>query len=86
MGSPLSGDTMMGAQASEDQYNKILSYMDIAKQEGAEILVGGAPQKQEGALDGGYYIQPTVITVSYTHLDVYKRQVFDGVVVMRNEA
>lgn len=79
MGSPLSGDTMMGAQASEDQYNKILSYMDIAKQEGAEILVGGAPQKLEGSLDGGYYIQPTVIK-GHNKMRVFQEEIFGPVV------
>ena len=60
-GNPLDTDTMVGAQASEQQFDKILSYMEIAQQEGAQILTGGAAEKLEGGLASGYYIQPTLI-------------------------
>src|SRR5574343_775464 len=60
-GHPLDGSVMMGAQASNDQYEKILSYINIGKEEGAEVLCGGAANKLSDELGGGYYIQPTVL-------------------------
>src|SRR4029453_11141322 len=59
-GNPLDTDTQVGAQASNDQLEKILSYMDIGKQEGAKVLTGGARAELPGDLAGGYYVQPTV--------------------------
>jgi aldehyde dehydrogenase len=60
IGHPLDTETMMGAQASLEQMEKIQSYLDIGKQEGAEILVGGNVNKLEGELEGGYYVEPTI--------------------------
>ena len=60
VGNPLDPTVMMGAQASNEQLEKILSYLDIGKQEGAECLTGGAQNKLEGDLAEGYYVQPTV--------------------------
>src|SRR5271169_280623 len=57
---PLESDTMLGAQASDDQLEKILSYLDIGRQEGAKVLTGGKRAKMEGELAEGYYIEPTV--------------------------
>ena len=51
---------MMGAQASNDQYEKILSYIDIGKKEGAEVLTGGGAAKLNSGLENGYYIEPTI--------------------------
>ncbi len=79
MGNPLSGDVMMGAQASEDQYNKILSYFDIGKQEGAEILCGGAPYKGDGELEQGYYIRPTIFK-GHNKMRVFQEEIFGPVV------
>ncbi|MCB2016368.1 MAG: aldehyde dehydrogenase family protein, partial [Hydrogenophaga sp.] len=59
-GNPLDTDTMMGAQASKEQLTKILSYLDLGKQEGAEVLCGGAQAQLDGELGGGYYVQPTL--------------------------
>ncbi len=59
-GDPLDPTTMIGAQASSEQLEKTLSYMDIGRQEGAEVLAGGGRQKMTGGLEGGYYTQPTV--------------------------
>jgi len=59
-GHPLDPRTMIGAQASNDQLEKILSYISIAKEEGAELLTGGERQKLEGELRDGYYVAPTV--------------------------
>ncbi|MGO2385672.1 MAG: aldehyde dehydrogenase family protein, partial [Psychrobacter sp.] len=60
MGNPLDTDTMIGAQASSDQLEKILSYLDIGKQEGAKVLVGGDQAKHDGDLADGYYVKPTI--------------------------
>ncbi|MEJ2118001.1 MAG: aldehyde dehydrogenase family protein, partial [Alphaproteobacteria bacterium] len=59
-GDPLDPATMIGAQASSEQLEKILSYIDIGKQEGAQILTGGERNNLPGDLAGGYYIKPTV--------------------------
>ena len=56
MGNPLDTDTMIGAQASSDQLEKILSYLDIGKKEGAKVLVGGEQAKHDGELGDGYYV------------------------------
>ena len=55
-GNPLDTDTMIGAQASNDQLEKILSYLDIGKQEGAKVLTGGERADLGGELAGGYYV------------------------------
>ncbi len=60
-GNPLDTDTMVGAQASQEQYEKILSYMEIGKAEGAELVTGGGAEILEGDLGDGFYIQPTVM-------------------------
>src|SRR6202012_3236684 len=59
-GNPLDKTTMIGAQASSEQMEKILSYFDIGKQEGAEVLAGGKRSAQEGDLAEGFYVEPTV--------------------------
>lgn len=79
MGNPLDPETMMGAQASNDQYEKILSYFDIAKQEGAQTLTGGAAMKLNSGLEGGYYIQPTVLK-GHNKMRVFQEEIFGPVV------
>src|SRR6187431_55113 len=59
-GNPLDPKTMIGAQASNDQFEKILSYIDIGRKEGAKVLAGGEKADLGGELSGGYYIQPTI--------------------------
>jgi aldehyde dehydrogenase len=59
-GNPLDTETMIGVQASSEQLEKILSYIDIGKQKGAELLTGGERNFLEGELSGGYYVKPTV--------------------------
>ena len=59
-GNPLDPATMIGAQASNDQLEKILSYIDIGKKEGAKVLTGGARRVHAGELKDGYYVQPTM--------------------------
>lgn len=79
MGHPLAEDTMMGAQASNDQYEKILSYMDIGKQEGAEILCGGNSANLNSGLETGYYIQPTIFKGN-NKMRVFQEEIFGPVV------
>jgi len=78
MGNPLAADTMMGAQASEDQYNKILSYLDIGKQEGAEVLCGGEAFSQNSGLEHGYYIQPTIFK-GHNKMRIFQEEIFGPV-------
>ena len=59
-GNPLDTETMVGAQASSEQFDKILKYIDIGKSEGAEVVTGGEKEQLPG-LDKGYYIQPTIL-------------------------
>jgi len=77
-GDPLDPATMIGAQASSDQYEKILSYLDIGKAEGAEVLIGG----EAGAVEqypNGYYIQPTVFK-GHNRMRVFQEEIFGPVV------
>lgn len=87
-GNPLDTDTMVGAQASEQQYDKILSYLEIAQQEGAELLTGGAVERLDGDLASGYYIQPTLLKGSNS-MRVFQEEIFGpvvGVTTFKDEA
>jgi aldehyde dehydrogenase len=79
MGHPLAEDTMMGAQASNDQFEKILSYLDIGKQEGAEVLCGGAKAGLNSGLETGYYIQPTIFKGN-NKMRIFQEEIFGPVV------
>ncbi len=78
-GNPLDGATMLGAQASEEQLEKILSYFDIARKEGANILTGGEQLKPGGDLDGGFYVKPTIIE-GKNSMRVFQEEIFGPVV------
>jgi aldehyde dehydrogenase len=78
MGHPLDSDTMMGAQASNDQYQKILSYLDIGKQEGAAVLTGGAAAGLGGELESGYYVQPTLFKGD-NKMRIFQEEIFGPV-------
>ncbi|TEQ78603.1 aldehyde dehydrogenase family protein, partial [Pseudomonas aeruginosa] len=87
-GDPLDTETMVGAQASQQQYEKILSYLDIAQQEGAELLAGGSVEKLEGNLASGYYIQPTLLK-GHNGMRVFQEEIFGpvvGVTTFKDEA
>jgi aldehyde dehydrogenase len=77
-GNPLDPNVMMGAQASNEQMEKILSYIDIGKQEGAECLVGGARNTLEGDLAEGYYVQPTVFKGD-NKMRIFQEEIFGPV-------
>jgi aldehyde dehydrogenase len=78
-GHPLDMTTMIGAQASTDQLEKILSYFDIGKQEGAQVLTGGQRAHLEGELAGGYYVEPTVLAGN-NKMRVFQEEIFGPVV------
>ncbi|AZQ70700.1 MULTISPECIES: aldehyde dehydrogenase [Streptomyces] len=80
-GHPLDTDTMIGAQASNDQLEKILSYLDIGKQEGARILTGGTRADLGGELAGGYYVQPTILE-GHNRMRVFQEEIFGPVVAV----
>ncbi len=80
-GDPLDPATMIGAQASLDQMEKILSYIDIGKREGAACLTGGKAAKLGGELDGGYYVEPTVF-VGSNKMRVFQEEIFGPVVAV----
>ena len=78
-GSPLDKSTMIGAQASSEQLEKILSYMDIGRQEGAKVLTGGARAELGGDLSGGFYVQPTVFE-GHNKMRIFQEEIFGPVV------
>ena len=81
MGSPLDTDTMMGAQASKEQLTKILSYLDLGKQEGAQVLCGGAQASMSGDLAGGYYVQPTLFK-GHNKMRIFQEEIFGPVLAV----
>ena len=78
-GHPLDMTTMLGAQASNDQLEKILSYFDIGKQEGAKVLTGGKQAHLEGELAGGYYVEPTIFAGN-NKMRIFQEEIFGPVV------
>ncbi|NMH99223.1 aldehyde dehydrogenase family protein [Pseudonocardia acidicola] len=78
-GHPLDTETMIGAQASNDQLEKILSYIDIGRQEGAKILTGGGRADLGGELSGGYYVQPTIFEGNNA-MRIFQEEIFGPVV------
>ena len=78
-GDPLDPATMIGAQASSEQLEKILSYIDIGRQEGAELLIGGSRNTLPGDLAGGYYMQPTVFK-GHNKMRIFQEEIFGPVV------
>ncbi|AVX92141.1 aldehyde dehydrogenase [Pseudomonas koreensis] len=87
-GNPLDTETMVGAQASQQQFEKILDYLHIAEQEGAELLAGGTSEMLEGDLSSGYYIQPTLLK-GHNKMRVFQEEIFGpvvGVTTFKDEA
>ncbi len=80
-GSPLDPNTMLGAQASQDQLNKIMNYIDIGKQEGAEVLIGGSRNVLTGDLAEGYYVQPTLLK-GHNKMRVFQEEIFGPVLAV----
>jgi aldehyde dehydrogenase len=78
-GDPLDTDTMVGAQVSQLQYDKILGYIELARQEGAEVLTGGGIAAQDGDFAQGFYIQPTLLK-GHNRMRVFQEEIFGPVV------
>jgi aldehyde dehydrogenase len=78
-GHPLDPTTMIGAQASNDQLEKILSYVKIGKDEGARVLAGGERSVLSGELSEGYYVQPTILE-GHNKMRVFQEEIFGPVV------
>ncbi len=78
-GDPRDMNTMIGAQASSEQLEKILSYMDIGRQEGAKVLTGGQRAELGGDLTGGFYVQPTVFE-GHNKMRIFQEEIFGPVV------
>lgn len=87
-GNPLDTDTMMGAQASKEQFDKIMSYMDIARDEGVEFLMGGAKATVGSDIAGGFYVQPTLLKGT-NDMRVFQEEIFGptlGITTFKDEA
>jgi aldehyde dehydrogenase len=76
-GNPLDASTMIGAQASSEQMEKILSYFDIGRQEGAKVLTGG--KRSDAGPEGGFYIEPTIFE-GHNKMRVFQEEIFGPVV------
>jgi aldehyde dehydrogenase len=70
---------MIGAQASSEQLEKILSYFDIGRQEGAKVLIGGERNMLPGQLEGGYYVKPTIFE-GHNKMRIFQEEIFGPVV------
>ena len=81
MGNPLDTDTMMGAQASKEQLTKIMSYLDLGRQEGAEVLIGGAQAQLGDELAGGFYVQPTLFK-GHNKMRIFQEEIFGPVLAV----
>ncbi len=81
MGNPLDTDTMMGAQASKEQLTKIMSYLELGKQEGAQVLIGGAQAQMGGDMAGGYYVQPTLFKGD-NKMRIFQEEIFGPVLAV----
>ncbi|WP_186112954.1 aldehyde dehydrogenase family protein [Burkholderia gladioli] len=87
-GDPFDTETTIGAQVSEQQYDKILGYLTIAREEGAQFLAGGAPGRLAGDLAGGYYVEPTLVK-GHNRMRVFQEEIFGPVIAVttfRDEA
>lgn len=80
-GNPLDKETMIGAQVSKSQYDKILNYIKIGQEEGAELIVGGKIQEHDEETRGGYYIEPTILK-GHNKMRVFQEEIFGPVVVL----
>ncbi len=78
-GDPLDTETMIGSQASNDQLEKVLSYIEIGKDEGAKIITGGERAELGGDLSGGYYVQPTIFAGN-NKMRIFQEEIFGPVV------
>ena len=80
-GNPLDTETMVGAQNSQEQMTKIMSYLDIGRQEGAQVLIGGAHAQVSADLTGGYYVQPTLLK-GHNKMRIFQEEIFGPVLAV----
>jgi aldehyde dehydrogenase len=80
-GNPLDTETMVGAQASEEQFDKIMSYLTIGKDEGAKVLTGGDKETLVNELGNGYYIQPTIMQGNNS-MRIFQEEIFGPVIAV----
>lgn len=80
-GNPLDTETMLGAQASAQQFKKVLDYIEIGKNEGAEVLIGGESQVPSDTLKEGYYLQPTLLK-GHNKMRIFQEEIFGPVVAV----
>ncbi|MGV0787913.1 aldehyde dehydrogenase [Mycolicibacterium sp. XJ2] len=80
-GDPLDTETMIGSQASNDQLEKVLSYIAIGKDEGARVVTGGERAELGGDLSGGYYVQPTIFEGN-NKMRIFQEEIFGPVVAV----
>jgi aldehyde dehydrogenase len=80
-GNPLDPNTMIGAQASKEQLTKIMSYLELGKQEGAQVLIGGNQAQMGGELDGGFYVQPTLFK-GHNKMRIFQEEIFGPVLAV----
>jgi acyl-CoA reductase-like NAD-dependent aldehyde dehydrogenase len=80
-GNPLDTETQVGAQASMEQFDKILQYLEIGRNEGAKVLFGGEASVQQGDIDSGYYIQPTML-FGHNKMRVFQEEIFGPVIAI----
>jgi aldehyde dehydrogenase len=80
-GNPLDTETMIGAQASKEQLTKILTYLELGRQEGAQLLTGGAQNHLSGELEGGYYVQPTIFR-GHNKMRLFQEEIFGPVLAV----
>ena len=80
-GDPLDTETMIGSQASNDQLEKVLSYIEIGKDEGARVVTGGERAELGGDLNGGYYVQPTIFEGN-NKMRIFQEEIFGPVVAV----
>jgi len=78
-GNPLDTNTMVGAQASKEQFDKIMSYIDIGKKEGANVLIGGDAEQVGGQFNDGFYIKPTLLE-GHNQMRVFQEEIFGPVI------
>lgn len=79
VGNPLDPETMMGAQASKEQFDKILSYLEIGKLEGGQVLTGGTARYVNSGCENGFYIEPTIFA-GKNHMRIFQEEIFGPVV------
>ena len=80
-GNPLDTETMVGSQNSQEQMTKIMSYLDIGRQEGAQVLIGGDRAKVSADLAGGYYVQPTLLK-GHNKMRIFQEEIFGPVLAV----